>query len=52
MGLIANLAAYLAAIYGGTYSVELLLDRYATPEARAEAAASAPLPSNQDEPQE
>jgi hypothetical protein len=37
MGLILSILASLSLIYGGTYSVELLLDRYATPEARADA---------------
>jgi hypothetical protein len=37
MGLIMSILVSVSLIYGGTYSVELLLDRYATPEARADA---------------
>lgn len=37
MHLALSMVGCLTLIYGGTYSVELLLDRYATPEARAQA---------------
>jgi hypothetical protein len=35
MGLFLTTAASLLSVYGGAAGVELLLDRYATPEARA-----------------
>lgn len=37
MGLILSTAASLMLVSGGTYGIELMMDRYATPEARMQA---------------
>lgn len=37
MGLILSTAASLMLVSGGTYGIDLLMERYATPEARIEA---------------
>ncbi len=34
MGLLLSTAASLMLVSGGTYGIELMMDRYATPEAR------------------
>lgn len=37
MGLILSTAASLMLVSGGTYGIDLLMERYATPEARLQA---------------
>ena len=48
MGLILSTAAGLMLIPGGTYGIDLLLERYATPEVRMQAR---PTASAAEEPQ-
>lgn len=37
MGLLLSTAASLMLVSGGSYGIELMMDRYATPEARIQA---------------
>lgn len=42
MGLILSTVASLVLVSGGTYGIELMMDRYATPEARMQEKTNAP----------